>query len=93
MKPLQNIDTRETGMGSAGDTVCLSPGLPAPESGLPFPPVPNQRLARGPSVPRRLMRVTSTNTGYFDAGLATPPERERFPGANDKILHETGEMQ
>ena len=39
------------------------------------------------------MTGTFTDTGYFDAGLATPPVQKRRPNANDNIVLETGEMQ
>jgi hypothetical protein len=94
MKPLHSIDTTETRLGYVGATACgLTRRLPASDSGAPFPFVPCQPPAKGAAGQNRLMTGTSADTGYFDAGVATPPERKRRPGASDNILLETGETQ
>lgn len=94
MKPLHSIETAETGLGNAGATAGgLTRRLPASVSGAPCPLVPCQPPAKDAAVRNRAMTGTSTDTGYFDAGVATPPERKRRPTASDNILLETGETQ
>jgi hypothetical protein len=93
MKPLHCIEALETRLGIADAPACLTRRLRASQSGAPFPFVPCQPPGKEAAGQNRLMTGTFTDTGYFDAGLATPPEQKRRPNANDNILLETGEMQ
>ena len=93
MKPLHSIEALETRSGIADAHAYLTRRLRAPQSAPPFPFIPCQPPGKDAAGRKRLMTGTFTDTGYFDAGLATPPERKRRPNANDNILLETGEMQ
>lgn len=82
MKPLDSIETPKTRLGRPA----TSP------AGAPFPPFLSGD-GKDAAVRRRPMTGTSTGAGYFDADLATPPERKRRRKANDNILLEAAKMQ